>query len=36
MKNIGIVSTAAYMLGPTISKIALDIEKLGFKIMEAE
>jgi enhancing lycopene biosynthesis protein 2 len=31
-----IVSTAAYMLGPTISKIALGIEKLFLKIMEAE
>lgn len=30
-----IVSTAAYMLGPTISKIAVGIEKLVLKIMEA-
>ena len=30
-----IVSTAAYMLGPTISKIALGIEKLVKKVMEA-
>jgi len=30
-----IASTAAYMLGPTISKIALGIEKLAIQIMEA-
>lgn len=30
-----IVSTAAYMLGPTISKIAVGIEKLVTQIMEA-
>ncbi|HOF02999.1 MAG TPA: isoprenoid biosynthesis glyoxalase ElbB [Atribacterota bacterium] len=30
-----IVSTAAYMIGPTISKIALGIEKLVKKVMEA-
>ncbi len=30
-----IVSTAAYMLGPTISKIAVGIEKLVQKIIEA-
>ena len=29
-----IVSTAAYMLGPTISKIAIGIEKLVAKVME--
>jgi len=31
-----IVSTAAYMLGPTISKVALGIEKLVQKIVEVE
>ncbi len=30
-----IVSTAAYMLGPTISKIAVGIEKLVTQVMEA-